>query len=70
TVGEIINTWAPPHENNTTAYINSVASKLGVEPETRISRQEYPELIAAIILHENGRQPYTMDTINAGVALA
>ena len=33
-------------------------------------QQNYPELIAAIIHHENGEQPYAMATIYEGIALA
>ncbi len=70
TVAGIISTWAPPSENNTGDYIDAVASKLGVEAHTPISESYYPGLVAAIIHHENGQQPYDMATIEQGIALA
>ncbi|WP_419536178.1 structural protein [Endozoicomonas sp.] len=70
TVAEIIATWAPPIENDTHAYINHVAHKLNVHPDTPIEQGRYPELIAAIIHHENGVQPYSYSVISAGVAMA
>lgn len=70
TVAEIITTWAPPVENDTISYINHVAHKLGVNPDKPIEQSDYPELIAAIIHHENGVQPYSHSVISAGVAMA
>ena len=35
TVEKIINRWAPPRENNTRAYIDSVSKSLGVDPKER-----------------------------------
>lgn len=66
TVAGIINRWAPPIENDTESYINSVSLALNVEPETVIYDEHYPALIAAIIKHENGKQPYSMEDINQG----
>ena len=70
TVQQVITTWAPPCENNTSAYINSVSRQLGVKPGVRLKKDDYPQLIAAIIQHENGSQPYSMQTIREGVKLA
>ncbi|WP_216638548.1 structural protein [Endozoicomonas arenosclerae] len=70
TVQGIIHTWAPPHENDTGSYVASVANKLGVLASQPIYRQQWPTLIAAIIQHENGRQPYPAEVIAAGVAMA
>lgn len=69
-IDQIINTWAPESENNTTAYIFSVAQKLGVDPREPLDKNDWPALIGAIIYHENGAQPYSMQIINEGVALA
>jgi hypothetical protein len=33
TVREVIERWAPPHENDTEAYINAVAKAVGVSSE-------------------------------------
>ena len=70
TLQQIIETWAPSIENNTVAYVMHVAKKMGVEPDHVINRDEYPLLFKYMILHENGYQPYTEQTIIDGVALA
>lgn len=38
TVTKLINEYAPPHENDTKAYINSVAKNLGVTPEQKLTK--------------------------------
>jgi len=73
TVQTIINRWAPPVENDTGAYIVAVAKALSVAPNDAIDVLK-PEtlnmLVRAIILHENGQQPYDDLTIETGVHLA
>lgn len=69
----IINRWAPPNENNTGAYVSAVASALGAAPGDPIDVTNMTtmcSLIAAVIKHENGIQPYDAATIQQGVALA
>ena len=70
TVAGIINRWAPPIENDTGAYIESVARRLNVSIDETLNLEIYPDLVAAIIKHENGRNPYSMDIIRAGIGLA
>lgn len=71
TITDIINRWAPPHENNTESYINHVAQLLGVGPHEPFEVADKLVLLTeAIILHENGENPYSMDTIVEGVSLA
>lgn len=73
TVRGIINRWAPPVENDTGAYAAHVAGKVGVGPDDQISVHEYAvmrPLIEAIILHENGVQPYSAAQIDKGLVLA
>ena len=69
TVGEIINRWAPPIENDTSAYVQAVANKLGIGPNDPVDASHLPDLIEAIIKHENGVQPYTSDVIARGIQL-
>ncbi|WP_269933920.1 structural protein [Serratia liquefaciens] len=73
TVTKIINRWAPPVENNTLAYINSVAKSVGVNPDQEIdvtdSRVIIP-LLEAIITHENGTQPYGFSVFVKAIELA
>lgn len=57
TVEQIINRWAPPVENNTSAYVKHVAKALGVAPDEAIDvkdPQTYITLAKAIARHENG----------------
>lgn len=62
TVRTIVSRYAPPNENQTTAYIQSVAKQLGVYPDTVIDIEERGVLtvfIKAVIRMENGIQaPY------------
>jgi len=70
TVRGIINRWAPPNENNTVVYINNVAKALQVEPDSPLDfNRQLPSLMAAIIKHENGSQPYSMNTIRQAIAM-
>jgi hypothetical protein len=73
TVRGLIDRWAPPVENNTVAYQNAVARKLGVGVTDAINVHDYPvmrELVLAIIRHENGVQPYSAAVIDQGLLLA
>lgn len=68
TIAGLISNWAPSSENNTVAYAKAVASSLGVESTDTIDVHVYlPRLVAAIIKHENGVQPYSADNLNAWV---
>lgn len=73
TVRGIIKRWAPPSENDTRSYAKHVASKVGVEVGERIDVHDYATmrpLVEAIILHENGAQPYAAAQIDKGLLLA
>ena len=70
TVAGIINRWSPPIENDTQSYINNVSSKLGVDPNSMLSLDAYPQLIEAMIYHENGSAPFSIAQINQGVKAA
>jgi hypothetical protein len=71
TVKGILNKYAPDSENDTTSYIQSVADSIGVSPDESFDVQKYmPELIKAIVKHENGKQPYSNDLIAKGITLA
>lgn len=72
TVRQIINRYAPPNENQTIAYIQSVAKQLGVYPDTIIDIEERGVLtvfIKAVICMENGIQPYSDEIIQQGIDL-
>lgn len=71
TVHGLIDRWAPPVENDTSAYVRFVAGSLSVEPDAVIDvLTRLPDLVAAIITQENGQQPYTTDVIAEGCTLA
>jgi hypothetical protein len=73
TIAELIERWAPAAENDSFAYIDDVATRLGIDPDERIDLAN-PAILAAlcgaIIRHENGRQPYPAAILAAGVGAA
>lgn len=73
TVRQIIDRWAPPHENDTGAYAASVASKINRGVDEPIDLGELKLLssvVRAIIWHENGQQPYTVKEVEDAVRAA
>src|SRR5215469_16681622 len=71
TIASAINRWAPPVENNTQAYIDAVATSVGVDSGHIVDLNNVMQpLVKAIIQHENGQNPYTDAVINEGIALA
>ena len=72
TVRQIISRYAPPNENQTKAYIQTVAQQIGVYPDTVIDIEERGILtvfIKAVIRMENGVQPYSDEIIQQGIDL-
>lgn len=72
-IRQIICRWAPAHENNTTAYISSVAKASGFDADRPLDMHKFEHLSAitrAIIRHENGQQPYTDAEITKALVLA
>lgn len=71
TIREIINRWAPPSENITSAYVDHVSRVVGVHPDSEISvTDKITPLVVSIIKHENGQQPYTPEQIAQGISLS
>lgn len=67
TVADIINTWAPASENDTGAYIANVVRQTGLDPNTPLTEDQYPQLMAAITQHENGNMgQFTPEVLKAG----
>lgn len=62
TVAAIIARWAPAADhNNTAAYIDAVAQSMGVDANAALDMTDITTLgalVHAIILHENGTDPY------------
>ena len=71
TVREIITRWAPPSENDTAAYIRSVSRRADLGPDEPINFDEkLPDLLDAIIVHENGSNPYADQLLFEAIAAA
>lgn len=70
TVRGLIDNWAPPNENNTSAYARAVADAIGAAPEQTIDiKAKLPGIVAAIVKHENGVQPYALADLRRWVYL-
>lgn len=70
-MGAIIAEWAPASENNVEAYIKHVEQQTGWGRGRAINRAngDFTNLIAAMIRHENGKQPYSVELIRGALAL-
>jgi len=68
-VSALINRFAPSGENNTGAYVKAVSTALGVKPDEPLTlgKRTLQTLVAAIVQHENGQQPYSAAQIAAAV---
>lgn len=73
-VGSIVSRWAPATANNNTdAYIATVAREMGVKPDAPLDLHDKPtlaKLTQAMIRVENGKQPYSDAQISLGIAAA
>lgn len=72
TIRKIVSKWAPPSENNTSGYINHVATRSGINADTVIARNDREKLCKiayAMAWVENGYAPASMDDIYQGWAL-
>lgn len=70
TIASMIARWAPSNENDTAAYIASVSASTGLDPNTPLSDADLAGVVAAIVKHENGQQPYAPELIGQAVQLA
>jgi hypothetical protein len=71
TLQDAIDRWAPPNENNSQAYVNDVCERCSISPDLIISLETImPQLVQAIIFHENGECIYTDSQIRQGISLA
>lgn len=73
TIQEIVERWAPSHENPTDEYAYYISMILTTSVNDTIDVYEYEtmfHLVSAIIHFENGVQPYDTATINQGLRLA
>lgn len=61
TIRQMISRWAPGTENNTQAYIDAVSSACAIQPDAPFpigDAKSLAKLAQAIIVHENGQDPY------------
>jgi hypothetical protein len=68
TIRKLIERWAPANENHTEAYINSVATAVGIAPDAKIETMYHDEMVkmvAAMSRVENGI-PAVMADVEAG----
>jgi len=71
TLADYIARWAPPSENDTSAYIRYMSEHLLVHPDVALNLSpELPGMIKGIVIYENGELPYDMDTIMRAIARA
>jgi len=71
-LAQIIGRWAPADENDTAGYVAAVAKEMGVDPRAHLDLQDRAilrGLIAGIIHHENGSQPYDAEIIDMAIDL-
>ena len=57
TIRQIITRWAPPSENNTSAYISTVSKRTGIGPDVAIDMKDRATALSvasAISFKENG----------------
>ena len=54
TIPSIIGTYAPSSENDTKAYIDFVVKKTGIAPDKKVTINDLPNLISAIVKKEVG----------------
>lgn len=73
TVRETVSRWAPQRENDTQAYAQRVAQRLGVQVDAPIDVTDpgtLRALIEAIIEHENGGNPFPSAVVEEGMRRA
>jgi hypothetical protein len=72
TLRAMVTRWAPPNENDTEAYIESVCQSCCASPDNpyTLTPSRMLPLVKAIIRHENGQMPYPPDVVQNGVDAA
>jgi len=73
TIRGIINRWAPPVENDTSAYVTNVSKRTGISPDTKIdvtSRGICTGLVEAIIRQECSDYTYPTAIVDEALTMA
>ena len=67
-IRDIISRWAPPTENDTERYIRNVCFWSGLGGLQRLTEQDWPKLVRAMVRQECG-EVLSEETINRGFEL-
>ena len=67
-VEDIINRWAPPSENDTRKYVETVCRLTGFGGKERLEESQLPALVCAMAFVECGA-PISKETINKAYSL-
>jgi hypothetical protein len=72
TLKGFIERWAPPEENDTTAYVENACTVCDVQPDNifDLDTSNFYNLVVAIIRQENGEQPYSSNLISRAIQMA
>ncbi|EMF5696399.1 TPA: hypothetical protein QCI27_003766 [Enterobacter roggenkampii] len=73
TLESVIHTYAPRSENDTRAYIDAVSGSTGYAAQERVNLHDTETLksvMAAMIKHENGAQPYSDEELKNAIQTA
>lgn len=71
TIRDAIDRWSPPTENNTSAYVQAVCQDCSLTPDQTIDLSAIlPQVVTAIIRHENGEVIYNSSDIAYAVSMA
>lgn len=71
TIRKIISTYAPPGENDTGGYVNTISRKLGVNADSALNLKDSStlmSLMAAMIQQEQGRNPFGRAQLEGAVS--
>ena len=67
TIEKMINRWAPPVENNTSAYVNAVTKASGISKDTEVdvyNKDLMCKIVAEMSRVENGKTAVMEDVLN------
>ena len=71
TLRDYVKRWAPPCENNTSAYLDYMCVELHINPDDPWDPCANPaKAVSACITYENGTQPYKAVIIDRAIMLA
>ena len=65
---DIVGRWAPPHQNNTDAYIRNVCTWTGFGGRQHLTEADWPRLVKAMARQESGTT-LSEEIINKGFKL-